>query len=183
METKHIFGQNEPVVVDAQLYNENYEMVNTPDVEVIINENENQNENENRNEKRSYQFNRRGDGYSLNIGTLAPGPYSYTARTTFNGQQLSAVGAFVVEEINVEAANTVADHSLLNTMATISGGEMVEARDVESLADKIRSREDLHTVIFTETTYGDMLNMPLIFILIVVLLAVEWITRKYNGIL
>lgn len=188
VETKHLFGQNEPVVIDAQLYNENYEMVNTPDVELVISGNERtqqggEREGENQKGKLTYQFNRRGDGYTVNIGTLAPGSYSYTARTTFNSQQLSASGAFVVEEINVEAANTVADHSLLNTIASLSGGEMVEARDVESLAEKIRSREDLHTVIFTETTYGDMLNMPLIFVLIIILLAIEWVTRKYNGVM
>lgn len=177
VESKHLFGQNEPVIIDAQLYNENYEMVNTPDVELIVNENANANANE----KRSYQFNRRGEGYSVNIGTLPPGSYRFSARTTFNGQQLAATGGFVVEEVNIEAANTVADHSLLNTMSALSGGEMVQAREVESLAEKIRSRNDLHTVIFSETTYGDMLNMPLIFILIVLLLAIEWIVRKYNG--
>lgn len=174
VESKHVFGQNEPIVIDAQLYNENYEMVNTPDVELDLVELE-------KGGKSLFQFNRRGDGYSVNIGTLAPGSYRYSARTTFNGQQLSASGGFVVEEINVEAAVTVADHSLLNTMASLSGGEMVDARDVESLAGKIKDRDDLHTVIFTETTYVDMLNMPLIFVLIVLLLAVEWVVRKYNG--
>ena len=179
VEVKHLFGQNEPVVIDAQLYNENFEMVNTPDVEFIV---DRVDYNGNSDSRRStYQFNRRGDSYSLNIGTLLPGSYRYTARTTFNGQQFSTAGGFVVEEINIEASNTVADHSLLNTMASVSGGEMVEAHDVESLAEKIRSRDDLHTVIFSETTYGDMLNMPLIFILIIVLLATEWVVRKYNG--
>ncbi len=168
VETKRLFGQNEPVVVDAQLYNENYEMVNKPDVELVV-------------EGNSFAFNRKGDAYTVNLGTMAPGSYRYTARTSFDGQQLTASGGFVVEEINVEAANTVADHSLLNTMASLSGGEMVAARDVESLADKIRSRDDLHTVIFSETTYGDMLNMPLVFVFIVLLLAIEWIVRKYNG--
>lgn len=185
VETKHLFGQNEPVVIDAQLYNENYEMVNTPDVELLVERTDfsadAESSSNGKDRKSSYQFNRRGDGYSVNIGSLSPGSYRYTARTTFNGQQLAASGGFVVEEINIEAANTVADHSLLNTMASLSGGEMVAARDVESLAEKIRSRDDLHTVIFSETTYGDMLNMPLVFILIVLLLAVEWIIRKYNG--
>ena len=171
VESKHLFGQNEPVIIDAQLYNENYEMVNTPDVELVVEGKKNA----------SFQFNRHGDGYSVNIGILPPGSYRFTARTTFNGQQLTASSGFVVEEVNIEAANTVADHSLLNTMAALTGGEMVPAREVESLAGKIRSRTDLHTVIFSETTYGDMLNMPLIFILIVLLLAIEWVTRKYNG--
>ena len=168
IDVKHLFGQNEPVVFDAQLYNENYELVNTPDVELVV-------------EKNSYQFNRRGESYTLNIGTLSPGSYRYTARCTLGGQQLTAAGGFVVEEINIEASNTVADHTLLNTMAAVSGGEMVEAHNVESLAKKIRSRDDLHTVIFSETTYGDMINMPLIFILIIVLLGMEWVLRKYNG--
>ena len=64
---------------------------------------------------------------------------------------------------------------------TVRMNEIAFPSGVESLADKIRSRDDLHTVIFSETTYGDMLNMPLVFVFIVLLLAIEWIVRKYNG--
>ncbi|MBQ6956772.1 MAG: hypothetical protein IJP80_09185 [Bacteroidales bacterium] len=178
IETKHLFAENEPVLVDAQLYDENFEPVNTPDVEFTV---EHLNDAGSSDGKSSYQFNRRGDGYALNIGSLASGSYRYSANTSFNGKQLSATGLFAVEQVNVEAAATLADHSLLHTLSALTGAEMVPAHEVESLADKLNARDDLHTLIISETSYGDMLNMPLVFILIILLLGAEWVIRKYNG--
>ena len=45
----------------------------------------------------------------------------------------------------------------------------------------LRERDDMKTLVFSETSYSDMLNLPLIFVLIILLLTAEWITRKYNG--
>ena len=58
---------------------------------------------------------------------------------------------------------------------------MVAARELEQIGKLLRERDDMKTLVFSETSYSDMLNLPLIFITIVLLLAVEWITRKYHG--
>ena len=58
---------------------------------------------------------------------------------------------------------------------------MVAARELEQIGKLLRERDDMKTLVFSETSYSDMLNLPLIFIIIVLLLAVEWITRKYHG--
>lgn len=58
---------------------------------------------------------------------------------------------------------------------------MVEAHDCETLADMLRNRSDLKTILHSETRYSNMLNLPLIFIMIIVLLTAEWVIRKYNG--
>ena len=100
---------------------------------------------------------------------------------TGNGKSLTASGSFLVEDLQLEAMNTVADHSLLRTMATTTGGTMVAARELEQIGKLLRERDDMKTLVFSETSYSDMLNLPLIFIIIVLLLAVEWITRKYHG--
>ena len=168
VEMEGIFGELEDVVAEAQLYDDNYEPVNSADVEFEL-------------EGRRYAFNRTGSGYSLNLGTLPPGSYRWTARTLFNGKQHQASGSFMVEDLQLETLDLTADHSLLSTLAAQSGGAMVEAHDVEQLPKMLRERDDLHTVIFSETRYSDMLNMPLIFILIVLLLGLEWVVRKYEG--
>lgn len=168
VELQGIYGEMDEVVAEAQLYDDNYEPVNSANVELEI-------------EGRQYAFNRNASGYSLNLGTLPPGSYRWTARTRFNGKQHQASGNFVVEDLQLEALNLVADHSLLATLASQTGGAMVEARQVERLPQLLRERDDLHTVIYTETRYSDMLNMPLIFILIILLLNVEWVVRKYQG--
>lgn len=58
---------------------------------------------------------------------------------------------------------------------------MVEAHDVERIAQMLKERDDLKTVIYCETRYSDMLNLPWIFVLLMLLLAAEWVIRKYNG--
>lgn len=171
---KSLFGENEDVLLEAELYNDNYEVVNTPEVQLAIN-------TQGDNQSRRYTFNRNGSGYGINLGPLSPGRYTYHASTTFNGRNYSSSGLFVVEDFNLEAVNTVADHSLLATLAAATGGAMVDAREVERVGELLRERDDIHTVVFSETNYNDMLNMPLILIAVIMLLAIEWVSRKYSG--
>ncbi len=173
IDAKNIFGQTEAVVFDAQLYNDSYEPVNIPDVELTIRQNGEQG--------KKYSFNRSATGYTLNLGILPPGAYTYSASTHFNGKTLSANGSFLVEDLQLEALNTVADHSLLATLASSTGGSMVSSHQLDQLASMLRERDDMKTLVFSETSYSDMLNLPLIFVLIILLLTAEWITRKYNG--
>lgn len=175
VEMKHLFGQSESVTIEAQLYNDNYELVNTSDVDLLIWQ------HSDRSSGKKYLFNRSAAGYSINLGVLPSGSYDYSASTHFNGKSFSASGSFLVEELNLEALNTVADHSLLNTLATTTGGEIVQARQLDKIPDLLKNRDDMKTVIYSETRYSDMLNVPFIFILIILLLAVEWVVRKYNG--
>ena len=67
----------------------------------------------------------------------------------------------------VAAVATRADHAV--------------AREVERVGELLRERDDIHTVVFSETNYNDMLNMPLILIAVIMLLAIEWVSRKYSG--
>ncbi len=177
VEVKNIFSETEAVIFEAQLYNDNYEPVNTPDVELVVS----QRDAPTATKAKRYLFNRSAMGYSLNLGALEPGSYSYTATTKFNGKNYSASGSFLVENLQLEAINLVADHSLLNTLSSLTGGEMVDAKEVGQLPEKLKKRDDLKTLIFSETQYSNMLNLPYLFIFIVVLLATEWIVRKYNG--
>lgn len=175
VDMKHLFGQSEAVTIEAQLYNDNYEPVNTPDAELTL-----KSADGNTTEKKFF-FNRTAGGYALNLGQLPSGNYKYTASTRFNGHTLTSTGSFVVEEQQMEALNLVANHSLLYTMATTTGGQMVDAHNVAQIEELLKQRDDMKTLIYSETRYSDMLNLPLIFILIILLLGVEWFLRKYNG--
>jgi len=171
-----LFAQNEPVTLEAQLFDENYELTNRPEVQLLLQRLDSVTQ------PASYNFNRNAHSYSLNLGSLPPGSYRYQASTRLNGHEYTASGGFSIESLQIEATNTVADHALLNTISSNSGGFMVNAHNVKQIADALKQRDDLHTLLFSETHYSDMLNLPLLFIAIVLLLAAEWIVRKYNGI-
>ncbi len=123
------FRENEPVIFDAEVYNESYELTNEPEVEISI-----------RNEDAKqfpYVFNKTGNAYHLDAGTFPPGNYSYQAQANLGGNIFTAAGQFSVSAIDLEALNTVADHHLLFQLAEGSGGKMFYPSDLESAQLKI----------------------------------------------
>lgn len=176
---KTIYSQNEQVVLDAELYDNNYELTNQPDaVFSLVNLSKSKGSGDTATQ---HPFNRVSSRYSLNLGVLAPGQYRYVASTVFDNDKLTSVGQFMVEDLNIEELNLVADHTLLHTLAQTTGAVMVYPDDVESLYEMIRQRDDLKTVIYTQNRFSEMARLPWIFFLILALLTAEWVLRKYHG--
>lgn len=173
--TRHIYRLGENVVIEAELYDDNYEPVNTPEVSLEL-------RSDLKSSAQQYAFNRSGNGYSLPLGTLEPGQYAYTASTTLAGKRYTTSGNFIVEDINLEQVNHVADHALLNTIAQTTGAQMLYPDQLDQLPQLLAERDDLKSVVYAHTRYTELLNLPLIFILIVLLLAAEWALRKLKGV-
>ena len=169
-----IYQENEPVTIQAMLYNDNFEPVNDPAVSLALTRVDSADK-----AATTYEMNRSGSGYSLHLGLLAPGHYGYTATTTLAGKSHKAVGSFIVEELNLEELSIVADHALLATIATTTGGEMIYPHEVDRLPQLLAARDDLKTVVYPHTRYTDLLNLPWLLVLLVLLLSVEWAVRKF----
>lgn len=169
VETERHYSDNDEVVVQAQLYNESYEPFNSPDAKFTL---------KGDSIKGDYNFSREGDGYSLSLGTLPEGLYRYTATTTYDGKNYTAEGAFAVEALHLEQANLTADHSLLATLSSITGGEMYYPDQLSTLNSQLST---LKPVIYTHTRFSELLNLPWVLILIIILLGAEWVLRKYHG--
>ncbi len=155
-----------PIVVRAQLYNEAYQLTNTPDVSLTL-------RGDSLSET-SFNFHRDGDAYSLTLPDLKEGIYRYKAVS----DDLSTEGTFAIEALGLERRNNVADHSLLQTISTITGGQMFKPDQLDQLQKKLA---EIKPVIYTHTRYADLVGLPLMLVLIILLLALEWGIRKYNG--
>ena len=169
--TRHIYRTGENILVEAQLYDDNFEPVNTPDVDLEL-------RSDTLPAPQRYLFNRSAAGYTLPLAQLPPGRYSYSANTTLAGKKYTTTGYFIVEDINLEQSNHVANHALLNTLAQTTGAQMLYPDQLDQLPQLLASRDDLKTTVYSHTRYTELLNLPLIFILIVLLLAAEWALRK-----
>ena len=171
--TQNSYHDTEPIVFEGELYNDNFEPINTPEVVLTLDTPDG--------EKKEYRFNQTNNGYHLNIGSMPEGQYTYTATTTYNNKQLTASGAFVVEANMLEDINLVANHTLLNTLSAKTGGQLLYPADIDNLPTLLKQRDDIKTIIYTEERYSEILNTPAVFILIVLLLGTEWILRKFYG--
>jgi hypothetical protein len=171
--SKNIFDEGENVLLNAELYNDALELTNTPDVKIELKNADNKNY--------SFLFTRNGQSYQLDAGTLPVGEYTYSATTKLGNRLFTAAGQLTVKPLNLEIRQSAADHQLLKNIAKQSGGEMLQASQINHLADLIRKNENVKTLVYENKHYSDMIDVKWIFILIVLLLGTEWFLRKREG--
>ena len=166
VEAGRSYADDESPVLRAQLYNEAYELTNSPEVQLHLTGDSTE---------ADFTFARDGAAYRLNLPVLKAGLYRYKATA---GDGLTASGTFAVEALNLEHRSLVADHSLLRTISATTGGEMLYPSDIAEISSQLKA---LKPTIYSHTRYAEFLRLPLILILIIVLLGAEWVLRKYHG--
>ncbi len=170
---KNIFEENEPVQFAAELYNDNFELVNDPDVSLTVRNREGK--------EYPFNFNKLGKGYSLNAGILPVGNYTYKAATNWNGQNLAFDGQFSVRPIQLELFETTANHAVLRQLSQKFGGQFLGQNALASVAELIKNKETVKPVIYQSTKTWSVINLKWIFAFLAGLLAVEWFLRRYFG--
>jgi hypothetical protein len=170
---KNVFNENEQVNFGAELYNDNYELVNDPDVALSI--------RDRAGKEFTYTFTKLGKAYTLNAGILPVGNYSYKASTNFNGQALAFEGRFSVQPIQLELFEATANHAVLRQLSAKFGGETLPPNQMASIAEKIKNNQSVKPVIYQTTQTKPLINLKWIFALLAGLLAAEWFLRRYFG--
>ncbi|MEN0056638.1 MAG: hypothetical protein AAGC65_23370 [Mucilaginibacter sp.] len=170
---RNVFDEGENVILNAELYNDALELINTPDVKIDLKNATGKNY--------SFLFSRNGQSYELDAGTLPVGEYSYTATTQNGKQQFKATGLLTVKPLNLETRQSAANHALLNTIAKQSGGQMLYPAQLNQLAAMIRKNDNIKTVVYEDKHYNDIIDVKWVFVLILLLLTGEWFLRKREG--
>lgn len=170
---KNNFLENEPVQMEAEVYNESYELINTPEVSVIFTNADNK--------KYNYTFSKTSNAYRLDAGLLPVGEYKYEAKVKVGEKVYTQRGEFSISPLQVELTNTTADHQLLYSLAQKHGGEMIYPSGMDKLSDKLNAREDIKTVSYSQKKLSDVINLKWLFFVLLALISAEWFMRKRNG--
>lgn len=168
-----VFTGNEPVIMNAELYNAAYEPVNESEVSVVLKDEEGK--------EYTYGFRASGKTYRLDAGRLPAGRYTWEARTELKGERFTAKGELSVRELFIERMNTVADHALLADMAARTGGRVVVPDSVMTIAAAIRGERTIAARSYAHTSFSDLIGLRWIFFGLLALLSIEWVLRRRNG--
>ncbi len=170
---KNQFFEDETILFEAQFYDDAYQLINSPDISLNVT-----------NElgiAYPYQFQKNNSAYDVNIGFLPVGNYTYKASTSHNGKIFEQKGIFSVVPIQLEATQTVANHTLLFQMAQANNGKMYYPQDLQKLLNDLKNREDIQIEVKNEKTYIDVIEFKWLFYALVFLLSIEWFIKKYVG--
>lgn len=170
---RNSYAENESIEFNAILLNESGEIITDPEIELVITGEDNS--------SYDFSFSVLNDGYYLNAGNLPPGIYSFSAVAKTGTGDLKREGSFTVTALNLEDINTVANHRLLNALATRTGGEALMPEETGKLAALLIGRDDAKPVIYSKKHFTDLVSYGPLLGLILLLLTLEWFLRRYHG--
>lgn len=170
---KNVFNANEAIRIDAELYDESYELVNDVDAGCVV-------KGDNGKEY-GYTFDKTINAYTLNAGILPVGDYSINAKATYKGKANAATSNFSIRPVIIETLNTQANHSLLNGIAAQSGGKMYTPDSMQHIAEDLEKNDKIKSILYDTFTTRPLIDMKWLFFIILLLLISEWFIRKYNG--
>lgn len=167
---KPLYGESEEVVINAELYNDSYELINTPDVKLDLKHGE---------QIFSYLLNRNANKYKINLGNLPAGEYTYRMTTNLKGENFEKKGTFFVRSSSLELNDIIANRELLKEIAERSGGMLMERGDLSQLVNVLNSDHNLKPVYKSEVKFIELRGLEILGLILLLLLCAEWFLLKY----
>ena len=171
---KNIFTENESIELNAELYNDAYELINNPEATISIVDEDGK--------EFPYIFNKTTNAYILDAGSMAVGNYTFSARVNFNGKDLTHSGRFSVGPLQLESTRTTADHQLLFALSQQYDGSLFYPNQLTELAEAVKGKESIKPVLYDSYKVQSFINIRWILFILALLLGLEWFIRKYNGV-
>ncbi len=170
---KNILSETEALIVNAELYNDNYERVNNPDVTLTIQSSDSK--------KYDYNLGKRDNYYEQNIGSLPPGEYSFIAKTIWNNKVLNSEGRFSIQEEDIELSNLVARPDLLRGISEKSGSKLFYKSEMDQLKSELLNNDKNKPILFQSLDIRQFIDHRWLLFFVLLLLTAEWFFRRYWG--
>ncbi len=170
---KRIYNEGETISFFGELYNDNNERINTPDINMTLTGPDKLNYN--------FTFSRLENYYTLDIGSLAPGEYNYQAQLEWNRQSLTSSGKFSIQALNLETQNHIADFNLLRNLAERSSGTAYFPDQLDALQSYLNNDQNSKSILIQNLEVNPLIDQKWIFFILFICLALEWFLRRYWG--
>ncbi|MBN1986837.1 MAG: hypothetical protein JW761_11065 [Prolixibacteraceae bacterium] len=169
-----VYAETEEVIFRAEVYNEAYKKITSEEVKIKM--------NNQTGEEFDFTFDEQGENYFLNAGHLPTGDYSFNAEVTVGNETFTETGNFTVTVVNIENTQSRANHQVLYQLAGLSGGKFYLPEQTTRMLGDIQNGQELKPTVYFQEMVNELLNLRWLFVVVLVLLSVEWFLRKYWGI-
>ena len=116
----------------------------------------------------------------FSIGTLDKGIYNYEAITTFNNENFSSKGQFIIKDAQLERTTFTANHNLLKDLSDRTAGKFYKKNEIDWLI-KYFQNSRAKGIIRSLQDFTKLINIKGLLMVILALFSLEWFFRKYLG--
>ena len=172
IDIKPSYNINSKILISAFYIDENFQFDNRATLLFTV-------LNKNTKEKKILPFSLSDSSYQLYLNSLDSGKYEYTV--SVNEQDISKKGNFVVNDFLVEEQFTSANSNKLGLLAKKTKGELYFEDNYNLLMDKLVNDDQFQIEQKSKQISSNLINKTWMMFVIVTLLSLEWIIRKYIG--
>ncbi len=164
---------NVEIPIRVSLFDENFDPLSKVEVTGIVTD-----PNKNLSQMQFLpELNEEGE-YTFNFVPKTTGMYSIEVESKLNGKIIGKQYQSIISRPSKkEFYNATLKKGFLKNMAALANGYYYEPAEVENIPVNLKSRKSSTSIIRSEYIW----DMPLLFLLIVILLSAEWIYRRYKG--
>ncbi len=168
------YYNNNPVVISAQYFDNNFVFDNRAQLNIRV-------KNAETDEITEFPMLLKNNYYLVDLNSLPAGDYSFTV--SVEEEAVARSGNFTILEYNVEQQFLNANVTKLRQVATNSGGELFYADQLEGLIGTLLSNESYKPIQKSNQKVVPLIDWKYLLGLIALSLAAEWFIRKYNGLI
>ena len=169
----HIFAETSPVKMKAQVFNEIYELVNNAEIKLDL--------TDSTGKELGYVFDANEMEYTLNMGYLKPGKYTFEAHTSLGNQDFTKSGSFSVEEVNVEHQNLQSNFNVLHLISSKTGGKFFSPDHYADLIQQLQENNTIKPKVLSEKSIHELIDWKWFVLTILFMFSLEWFLRKFWG--
>ncbi|NJM93894.1 MAG: hypothetical protein HC842_03815 [Cytophagales bacterium] len=170
--TQPEFDTRQAVIFETVMYNDLFEPVYGPAVELELRSDEGQ--------RTQYAYSTSPSSTLYQVSGLSAGVYTYRARTTLDGKVLEDQGQLVVKDQNQEMDRLEANHELLRAVAQASGGQFAPGANWDQLEQWLTA-QPTPLLAHSHEALDPLLNLWIVMAILLLWMSVEWFLRKFYG--
>ncbi|WP_281986206.1 VWA domain-containing protein [Aquimarina aggregata] len=123
----------------------------------------------------------KNNSYEVDLSNLSTGNYEYTV--TAIGENIARSGSFAVLEYNVEQQFLNADVTKLKQVATNTNGKISYLDQQDDLMNSLIQDQRYQVIQKSKENVVSLIDWKYLLAIVILLLAIEWFARKYNGLI
>ena len=169
-----IFDGSSPLVITAQIFNDNFEPNTTSDLSIEV-------RSKQLKSPLKFPMLLENTSYRADLSSLEPGRYDYTVQTNSGG--LTKSGQFEISPFDIESQFLNANLPMLEQLAEETGGQVFFESQASDLIETLINNDRYKSLQKIDKKAVPLINISIILLLFLLSLSTEWFLRKYFGLI